>query len=202
MSLARHYESLPQQTHATRLAMWVFVASEMMFFAALFGLYGALRAAHPEGFREGARHSALWLGSANTLILLTSSLAVVLSVDAVRHSRNGLARGLLLLASGLGATFLALKGLEYSRHLADGIRPGAGASSPGEQMFFDLYYVMTGLHALHVILGIGLLLWLAARASRLRPDEHGHVALELGGLYWHFVDAIWLFLWPIFYLMR
>ena len=200
--LALHYEDLEKQTHATKLAMWVFLASEMMFFAALFGLYGALRASWAEGFEHGARRSALALGTANTVILLTSSLVVVLAVDAARRGRNGLARGFLLGAIALGFAFLGVKGAEWGEHFREGLVPGRGAESRGEQVFFNLYYIMTGLHALHVIVGIGLLAWLARRARQFEPDEHGHAALELGALYWHFVDVVWLFLWPLFYLMR
>jgi cytochrome c oxidase subunit III len=202
VSLALHYEDIEKQNHAARLGMWVFVASEMMFFAALFGLYAALRAGHPAEFREAARHSALALGTANTALLLTSSLLAVLAVDAARHGRNGRVRLLILGTAALGVVFLGVKGVEYARHFHEGIWPGAGASSRGEQMFFDLYYAMTGLHALHVIAGVGVLAWLARRAPALRPDDHGHMALELGALYWHFVDIVWLFLWPLFYLLR
>lgn len=202
MSGAFPFENDARSAHAARLGMWVFLASESMFFAALFGLYAALRANHADGFREGVRHAELAIGTANTAILLASSLVVVLAVDAVRHARPLLARKLLVGAMALGCTFLALKGVEYSHHFTEGIVPGAGATSQGEQEYFNLYYIMTGLHALHVVAGIIVLGWLARRAPTFTHQDEGHVPLELGGLYWHLVDVVWLFLWPLFYLMR
>jgi len=202
MKLASPYEDAAKETQASKLGMWVFLASESMFFAGLFGLYAALRAAHPEGFALGVRESSLALGTANTAILLTSSLTVVLAVDAVRRSRTARARLMLRLTTLLGLGFLTIKTIEYGGHLASGIRPGAGAASEGEQAFFNLYYATTGLHALHVVVGLAVLAWVAKRASALTADETGHMPLELAALYWHFVDIVWLFLWPTFYLIR
>jgi cytochrome c oxidase subunit 3 len=202
MTLAAQFENAAQRSHAAKLGMWVFVGSESMFFAALFGLYAALRAAHPAGFARGAAGSELAIGTANTVILLTSSLMVVLAVDSVRHGRNGRARAFLGATIALGLGFLALKSIEYGRHLNEGIGPGYGAASDGEQDYFTLYYGMTGLHALHVVIGLGVLAWLFARVHSFRSDEHGHGALELGAIYWHFVDLVWLYLWPLFYLIR
>jgi len=207
--LAIHYQDLEKQAHAVKLGVWIFVASELMIFAGLFGTYAALRCEAPREFAAACRHSALAIGTINTGILLTSSLLVALAVHSVREARAR--AGALLLAGAvlLGAAFLALKGTEYAAHLREGIAPGVrgqadALATPGARAFFNLYYLMTGLHAVHVLAGSIVLAWLAVQTARgvYGPAEHDHVALELGGVYWHFVDVVWLFLWPMFYLLR
>jgi len=207
-AVAEHYEDREKQSHAARLAMWVFLASEVMFFAALFALYGSLRATHPAAFRAGAQHQSLALGTINTIVLITSSFTVALAVHSLRERRRGLAACLLVASATLGCGFLVLKGAEWATHFHEGIVPGPAysfVSLPGHgvQVFFNLYFAMTGLHACHVVAGIVVLAWLARRAAGARETGGTpELAVELGGLYWHLVDLIWLFLWPIFYLLR
>lgn len=201
------FEDLPKQAHAARLGMWAFLGSKVLFFGALFTLYAAYRSEYEEGFAAGARATDLLLGSANTVILITSSFLVALAVHGVRTGASRRAVRLLVAASALGVVFLVLKGIEYAHHFADGIYPGRFFNDPalpgqGVRVFFTLYYLMTGFHALHVAVGIVLLLVLARMASRGRFTEAWHTPLELGGLYWHLVDVVWIFLWPAFYLMR
>lgn len=205
--LRPHFEDLEKQTHAARFGMWVFIASEALLFSALFALYAGYRVAYPHAFHESARHTNLLLGSAMTFVLVTSSLAVALSIGSVREKNGKWTAPALGVGMALGFVFLILKAIEYAEHFRDGIYPGpyyhyAGVPDVGARMFFTLYYVMTGLHALHVMGGIVLLGWLAWLARRGRWSREYHTPLELGGMYWHFVDVIWLFLWPLFYLIR
>ncbi len=202
-----HFEDLEKQAHAARLGMWVFLGSEVLFFGALFGLYASYRVAYGELFRQAAGHTDLALGTVNTFILLTSSFTVAMSIHAARQARPRAATALLALTVVLGAAFLALKGVEYASHFREGIYPGGEyrfeeLPEGGARVFFTLYYFMTGLHALHVLGGVGVLAWLAGRARREAFGPLYDTPLELGGLYWHFVDIVWLFLWPLFYLLR
>lgn len=205
--LQEHFQDLESQAHASQLGMWAFLASEVLFFVGLFTLYAAYRATHPRTFSEAVRHTDLWLGSANTYVLLGASLLVALAVHAVRRERPRRASRLLAWAAVLGVLFLGLKGAEYWRHFQEGIFPGAYYAfetlpGRGARAFFTLYYFMTGLHALHVAGGIGVLGWLSWRARRGAYGSEWHTPLELGGMYWHFVDIVWLFLWPMFYLVK
>jgi cytochrome c oxidase subunit 3 len=205
--LRAHFEDLPKQTHAARLGMWGFLASEVLFFGALFTLFAAYNAEYGAAFRQAARHTDLLLGSLNTAVLITASFLVALAVASVRAERPSRATWLLLAAAALGVLFLVLKGVEYAHHFRDGIYPGAYyhfAALPGDgaKIFFTLYYFMTGLHAVHVIVGVVLLCALAWMTHRGRFTAEWHTPLELGGLYWHLVDVVWIFLWPIFYLLR
>lgn len=201
--LAEHFESLPKQAHAARLAMWTFIASELMLFAALFALYASFATAHGAAFREGVRLNHLALGTTNTVILVTSSFTVALAVHAARVGRARRTAALLGATVALGAVFLAIKGYEYASHFEHGLVPGAvRGGSHALRVFFALYFCTTGLHGLHVIAGMAVLSWLAWGAARRAFRPEAHVPLELGGLYWHLVDIIWLFLWPMFYLFR
>lgn len=205
-----HFEDLEKQTHASHLGMWVFLASEVLFFGVLFTLYSGYRAAFPTEFAHAARHSDLVLGTVNTYLLLLASFLVAASVAAIRAEplSNGRLAGLLLWgAAALGAIFLAIKSAEYAHHFADGIYPGRYYSfeelpGRGAMAFFTLYYVTTGLHFLHVTGGVVLLAWIGRRARRGDFDAVWHTPLELSGMYWHFVDMVWLFVWPCFYLLR
>lgn len=193
------------RAHALHLGMWVFLGSETLLFAGLFALYAAYRGAYPADFAAAVHHNNAVIGTANTAILIVSSFFVAWAIHAIRLGRRRLSLAALAAAMTLGAAFLALKSAEYSEHLAEGIAPGVHYSaavlpSDGAQIFFTLYYAMTGLHALHVIAGISLLGWLAVRVARRRVTAERHTELELGGLYWHLVDVVWIFLWPLLYL--
>ena len=205
--LQEHFEDLGKQTHAAHFAMWVFLGSEILFFGVLFTLYACYRATYPKAFAEAAGHTDLLLGTIMTYLLLTASFLVALAVGAIREDRARAAARLLAAAAVVGAAFLALKLFEYQEHFAEGLYAGhyyryPELLGPGPMIFFTLYYVMTGLHFLHVTGGVGILSWIAWRAHRGAYDRVYHTPLELGGMYWHFVDVVWLFLWPLFYLMR
>lgn len=187
--------------------MWVFLGSELLLFSGLVTLFAAYRVQYPGEFRAAAEHANVLLGTINTYVLLTSSLTVALAIHAARH---GCGRGrvvtFLAITIALGITFDVLKAIEYAGHLADGIAPGPAYSNAevpahGAVLYVTLYYLLTGLHALHVTAGWVVLAWLAVRVLRGRAS-HSHIALELGGLYWHLVDVVWIVLWPLIYLIR
>jgi cytochrome c oxidase subunit 3 len=202
------FQDIEQQTHAAELGMWAFMASEVLFFSGLFGLFTAYRFEYGDVFRQAAAHTDLGLGTANTFILLTSSLLVALSVHGVQHGwRTASVFWMLVATVTLGLLFLALKFLEYAHHFDEGLYPGPYYSNTeltgrGARVFFTLYYAMTGIHAVHVTVGIILMTWMALMVRRGRFDPTYHTPLELSGIYWHFVDIVWVFLWPMFYLMR
>ncbi len=202
-----HFEGGAQQQHAAQLGMWVFLGSEVLFFAALFTLYSSYRAEFPRAFAQAARHTDLLLGTIMTYLLLTASWLVAMAVTRIREARSRSASRLLGGAAAIGIVFLLLKVVEYEEHFAEGIYPGryyhfAELSGPGAEAFFNLYYLMTGAPFLHVAIGVAVLAWIAWRTHRDHFDDVYHTPLELGGMYWHFVDVVWLFLWPFFYLMR
>ncbi len=202
---AAHFEDLAQQAHAARLGTWVFLGSETLLFAALIGLFWSYRIQYWESFELAAHHNLPALGAMMTLVLLVSSFLVAWAVHAIRHGHTRACFGSLCGALALGLTFLGMKAYEYGVHFAEGIFPGqhytfAALPAPGANLFFTLYYFLTGLHALHVVAGLlvlGALAWLTRR-GRFGPQRY-HV-VENGGLYWHLVDIVWLLLWPMLYL--
>lgn len=201
-----HFESLAQQAHAARLGMWIFLGSEVLLFAGLFALLLTYRLHFPAGFQEGIRHNTKVLGSINTAVLLASSTLVAGSVHALRAGRRGRATLLVLGTVALGAVFLAIKLTEYGRHFDEGIFPGGrGAyfdahAHAGLATFWTLYFVTTGLHAVHVTVGMALLLTLAFGIVTGKIAAPATQRLEIGAIYWHLVDVIWIFLWPLLYL--
>jgi len=205
--LADQFESLEKQEHAAKFGLWVFLASEILLFAALFGLYTAYRLMYPAEFARAAGHNNVAIGTINTLILITSSATVALALWAVRGGLKRLASGLVLFSIGCGVLFLILKGVEYNQHFQAGIFPGeayrnAELTGHGAELFFNLYYLITGLHAIHVIVGLVVLCWLAEGSLRGRFGPGNQARFELGTLYWHLVDIVWIFVWPLLYLLR
>jgi cytochrome c oxidase subunit 3 len=206
--LAHHFEDLEQQHEAARLGMWAFLATEVMFFGGLFLGYAVYRNLYPEAFRLASHHLDVLLGATNTAILIGSSLTMAL---AIRSAQAGTRRGqvgFLLATMALGTAFLVIKGFEYRHKWVDHLMPGPGfdvaafgAEGPHARIFFSFYFVMTGLHAFHMVVGFGLLAWIARRASLGEFTPRHHTALEMTGLYWHFVDLVWIFLFPLLYLI-
>lgn len=201
------YAQEATRSGALHLGMWVFLGSETMLFAGLFGLYAGYRGMYPDVFAKAAAHNEEWIGSVNTYILITSSFFVAWAIHLLRLGRRGASLLSLGLVIALGVAFLGLKSLEYYHHLSEGIAPGVyyafeELSAPGAAIFFTLYYFMTGLHALHVIAGLVFLCWLVRGVYRRTVTPERHVVLELGGLYWHLIDIVWIFLWPLLYLLE
>jgi cytochrome c oxidase subunit 3 len=198
------------QTHAvhrddlgSRLGMWLFLVTEMILFAGLFISYSYLRAKYPTEFHHAGSELNAKLGIINTVVLLTSSLTVVLSIVAVQRAEKRRAMALLGSTMLLGVVFLIIKAFEWAAKFHHGLYPNSphlATLAPGEQVFFGLYFTMTGLHGLHVIAGLGVLavMFWWVKTDRIRADRYVH--LENSGLYWHLVDVIWIFLLPLFYL--
>lgn len=203
--LGEQFSDFAAQEETLQLGMWIFLATELLLFAALFALYASYRTMYLGEFKAGIEHNTLWFGTINMYVLLTSSLLAALSVSAVRADRPRTA-GLLLGGTALlGLAFLAIKLYEYKRHFDDGALPGpyyrfAAVPSFGGNRFFTMYWVMTGFHALHVTAGIGVVTWMSVRAWRRFYTPALHAKLTMGTLYWHLVDVIWIFLWPLLYL--
>jgi cytochrome c oxidase subunit 3 len=200
------FENLARQAEAVRFGIWVFLASELLLFAGLFALYTAYRTEYPAGFAAGVGHAELAIGTINTSLLVISSYTAASALRAIRRDARRATLAWLGITLALGSVFLALKGLEYSHHAADGALPGAYYAlrelpGHGGQLFFTLYYFMTGLHVLHLAAAVLVLAWLASRVVRGRTTAAYHADLEAGILYWHLVDCIWIFLYPLFYLM-
>jgi cytochrome c oxidase subunit 3 len=205
--LAEHFGDLQTQHHSARLGMWIFLSSEILLFGGLFALFGSYYVRYTAEFREAAHHNTIFWGSANTFVLITSSLTVALAVWALRHDEPQRAKRLVLATILLGVVFLAIKGIEYRIHAHEGLLPGHHFDSQklhghGAILFYTLYWFMTSVHALHLTVGIGVMSWLVLGIHRRRVDAEHPIALEVGGMYWHLVDIIWIFLWPLLYLVR
>ncbi len=206
-ALAHQFDDVDQQREAATLGMWVFLATEVMFFGGMLTLYTVYRYLYARGFAEGSRHLDLWLGSINTGVLITSSLTMALGVHGARigHRRTLLVS--LVLTMLLGATFLSIKSVEYVHKFEEGLVPGiyftyAGPEAPHVELFVWLYFVLTGVHAVHLMIGIGAVGVIAFMGSRGRFGPAYHTPVELVGLYWHFVDVVWIFLLPLLYLLH
>ena len=202
--VAHQFDDATQQYDAASLGMWVFLVTEIMFFGGVFTAYVVYRAAYPGAFGHASNHLDVALGTFNTVVLIASSLTMALAVHAAHVGDRRWLRLGLILTIILGSVFLGIKFLEYSHKFEEGLVPGPhfhypGTDAPRAQLFFGLYFAMTGLHALHMIIGIGILLVLLAqqRGDRL-PNP---TAIEMTGLYWHFVDIVWIFLFPLLYLI-
>ena len=188
----------------SRLGMWLFVLSELLLFGGMFILYAVHRYKAPGEFHHGSMELEPLLGTLNTVILLTSSLTVALSIDAVKKGRHKSSVVLLIATVALGVLFLGNKGLEWGTKIGNGVYPNSPVllSRPkGEILFFGLYYVTTGLHGLHVLAGVFLLLIMLILLKSERIHQGHFVPFENAGLYWHLVDIVWIFLFPLFYLI-
>lgn len=205
-ALQHHFDDLGQQHEATTLGMWVFLSTEVLFFSGLFLAYAVYRFRFPEAFAEASHHQNILLGATNTAVLIFSSLTVALGVFfAQMNMRKALALSIIATIV-LGSVFLGIKAYEYYEHYAHGLLPGTAftyqsPNAPQMEIFFLLYFIMTGLHALHMVIGIGIFAWLLWKTQRghFSPEYYGPV--EVGGLYWHFVDIVWIFLFPLLYLI-
>ena len=205
-ALAHQFENLEQQREAGTLGMWIFLATEVLFFGGMFTAYTVYRSIYPLAFAEVSQSLDFAFGTAMTAILIGSSFTMVLAVYAAQTGQRKMLILCLVLTIILGLVFLGFKFTEYYQKFEEHHVPGPSFSYPGPfsrqaEMFFSLYFAMTGLHALHMIIGIGILsvlIYLACH-GRFTPDYHNPV--EISGLYWHFVDIVWIFLYPLLYLI-
>jgi cytochrome c oxidase subunit 3 len=235
--VAHHFENAEQQFHAANLGMWIFLATEVMFFGGLFAAYAVYRYSYPEAFIYGSRELHLIAGTVNTAVLLLSSFFVALAVHAAYTGRNRATAAFLAGGILMGLVFLGVKVYEYSdkfahhrvpgpnfslghngEHAAEGAAGDHAAAGKSEhleetvppdetledhvQVFYSLYFAMTGLHAVHMIIGVVLLGVIAVAALRGSFSHEYYTPVEIGGLYWHFVDVVWVFLFPLLYLIR
>jgi cytochrome c oxidase subunit 3 len=203
---AHQFDDAEQQHEASWIGMWIFLATEVMFFGGLFTGYTVYRSAYAQAFADASNHLNVWLGTINTAVLIGSSFTMALAVRNAQLGDRRLIVRLLLLTIILGCVFLGTKFFEYYQKFGEHLVPGSSfiyespLARPAE-IFFSFYFAMTGMHALHMIIGIGLLTALVFRASRGRFSPAYYTPVELIGLYWHFVDIVWIFLFPLLYLV-
>jgi cytochrome c oxidase subunit 3 len=199
------FADLRQQEDAARLGMWVFLATEVLFFGGIAMLYLAYRTGYAEAFAQAGRRTDIVIGTINTAVLLTGSFLVAWAVAAAQAGSTGFAAWLLRAAALLGIVFLALKGLEYHEEYAEHLVPGinfavAGPQAGGIALFFILYFIATGVHAIHLGIGIVVLGVMAHKAKTGAFASGYQGPITIAALYWHFVDLIWVFLFALIYL--
>jgi cytochrome c oxidase subunit 3 len=204
--LAHHFDTQEQQDGAIRLGMWMFLGTEVLLFAGLFLGYTVYRHFYHEAFHEASRHLSLALGTTNTIVLITSSLFVALAYHSVKQGKNKVAAILLALTILCALGFLGIKSVEYAEKFREGALPGkwyhfAEVTAPGANLYYTVYFLMTGLHALHVIVGMSVLIYDLKGVVQGKYGPKNYLAVELGGLYWHLVDLVWIFLFPLLYLI-
>ncbi|MGB6632668.1 MAG: cytochrome c oxidase subunit 3 family protein, partial [Terriglobales bacterium] len=205
-----------QQFESATLGMWVFLLTEIMFFGGMFCAYLIYRLTYFNAFAAGSQQLNIWLGATNTGVLIVSSVTVVLAVKAAEAGKRKLLVGYLLVTVLLGLTFLVIKGFEYKEKFEKHHVPGStfnftdkfddnGKQIPVEskeaELFFSLYFVMTGMHAIHMIIGCGLFIGLTVLAWKGHYTSSYFTPIENAGLYWHFVDIVWIYLFPLLYLI-
>ena len=187
-----------------KIGMWMFLFTELLFFGGMFLLYSVFRYRFALDFHVAAANENIVLGSLNTFILLTSSFTIALAIAALRKGKGRLSSSLQLATIALGTAFLAIKYVEWAQKIRLGLYPNSPVllqKSPGEILFFGLYYVMTGIHGLHVLIGIGAIAFMVVYTREKKITRQNPIRLENTGLYWHFVDIIWIYLFPLFYLI-
>jgi cytochrome c oxidase subunit 3 len=205
--VAHHFDDAEQQHGAASLGMWVFLVTEVMLFGGMFTAYVVYRSLFPDAFGHASSHLDVRLGTINTAVLICSSLTMAMAVHAAQIGADRRRIIAWLVATLLlGTAFLGIKAYEYAHKIHQGLAPGPaftyeGADARQAELFFSIYFAMTGTHAFHMIIGAGVLTWLIVQARRGRFGPAYFTPVELGGLYWHFVDIAWIFLFPLLYLI-
>jgi cytochrome c oxidase subunit III len=204
--LGPQFDDAEQQRNAATMGMWLFLATEVLFFGAMFLGYTAYRYSYPQAFADASRHTLIGFGGTNTAVLLISSTVMAFAVRAASHNKRWLLGLLLFATASLGALFLVIKGFEYAHEIHEGLFPGRNfhidSTDPKHaELFYYLYWLMTGVHALHVTIGVLLISFFAVRAWLTNAFMNHDTPVELLGLYWHFVDIVWVFLFPLIYMI-
>jgi len=205
--LQHHFDDSAQQLESSTLGMWVFLVTEVMFFGGMFGAYTVYRNMYPEAFASTSHFMNVTIGAINTGVLIFSSFTMVLAVRSAQLGQKKALIAFLVLTLILGCVFLSLKYVEYHEKWVDHHIPGPGFQYADSryahqaQILFYLYFAMTGMHAIHMIVGAGLLITLIAMSARNRFSSKWYTPVEMIGLYWHFVDIVWIFLFPLLYLI-
>jgi cytochrome c oxidase subunit 3 len=207
-NLAHHFVSLDQQTDTSVFGMWVFLGTEILFFGGALMAYMVYRQWYPEAFAMASHEIAVLPGAINTGVLIMSSLTMALAVHAAQTGERQKIMGFIVVTMLLGMVFLGIKGYEYHEKFVEGHIPGLGLEFKFEpefygpaQIFFSLYFVLTGLHALHMIVGLGIMTWMLIWVKKGVITDDYFSPIEIAGLYWHFVDIVWIFLFPLLYLI-
>jgi len=205
--VAVQFDDAEQQRESATIGMWVFLATEVMFFGGMFLGYAVYRSSYPMAFGEASRRLDIVLGALNTAILLTSSLTMAMAVHAAHQGKRRQLVGFLIGTIVLGSAFLGIKFYEYFQKFEEHLVPGRGFALEGadprhSQLFFSFYFAMTGMHAVHMIIGIVMMGVLIVFALRGKYSERYYNPVEMAGLYWHFVDIVWVFLFPLLYLVE
>lgn len=205
--LAPWFRSWEEQSESNMLGMWLFLVTEVLFFGGLFAAYALYRWQNPEAFMVGSAQLDVTLGAINTAVLIASSFTMAMGVWCAQTGRKNALVGNLVATLVLGTTFLVVKYFEYAEKFEHGLVPfdwhfsGGGADPDRVRQFFHLYFAMTGMHALHMIIGAVILTWIIIRAARGAYTAQWHDPVHMFGLYWHFVDLVWIFLFPLLYLI-
>jgi cytochrome c oxidase subunit 3 len=205
-----HFTTMEQQFDTAKLGMWLFIATEILLFGGLFVGFGMMQSRYPREFVEAHEHLKRWQGALNTVVLLVSSFTMVLAVQSAKTNKKAKTVGFLALTIVCACIFLVVKYFEYAHKFEEGWLPGKyyhamGDSIPGSHgyaTFFSFYFMMTGLHGIHILVGIGVLSWILMRAKRGEFSNAYYTPVELVGLYWHVVDMIWIYLFPLYYLIQ
>jgi cytochrome c oxidase subunit 3 len=204
-ALEKQFADLAHQSETAELGIWGFIATEVLFLGGLFAAYGFYRYQHPAGVAEAAAHTKIVIGSINTGLLLTSSFFMSWASLAARDGESRLAGGVMFAAAALGVAFIALKGVEYAEEIGEHLWPGPGfsldtADPRAGEVFYFCYWLLTGLHALHLMIGVGAICVIAHRARLGHYSAAYHAPVRVVSLYWHFVDIVWIFLYVLIYL--
>ncbi len=205
--LQHHFDRPEQQADASKIGMWLFLVTEILLFGGLFVGFAIMQSMHPEAFLAGHHHLDRTLGFINTLVLLASSYTMVRAVHSARTGKRQQLVIFLLITLMFAAMFLGIKYFEYSHKIHEGLLPGryyhhAGDTVPGQFMFFSFYFMMTGLHGIHILAGMLAISWLVFRSRRGDFSPAYYTPVDLVGLYWHLVDIIWIYLFPLLYLIQ
>ena len=206
--LRHHFEDLGQQFESSTLGMWVFLLTEIMFFGGMFGAYTVYRSMYPAAFASTSKYMNPLLGGINTAVLICSSLTMALAVRGSHIGNRKVVRWMLILTMIFGIAFIGVKFSEYYAHYLDQKVPWLNFEyndhpnlAQNAKILFCFYFFMTGFHALHMFVGLGLLTWLLIKNERMRFGPEYYSPVEITGLYWHFVDIVWIFLFPLLYLI-
>ncbi len=204
--LQHHFHDAEQQAQAAKLGVWLFLLTEILLFGGLFCAYAVYRAWYPDMFWEAHKLLDLTLGTINTVVLITSSVTMALAIREMQLGRRLTTLYYLYATLAFACTFLVIKYFEYSHKFHLGQLPGkyytfTGLEGNNPHIFFSIYFMMTGLHGIHVLGGMGLITWMILRVKRGQLSAEYYTPLEMTGLYWHLVDLIWIFLFPLFYLI-
>lgn len=208
-TLQHHFATKEQQLDASKIGMWLFLATEILLFGGLFVGYGLMQNRYPEAWVAAHHHLQRSLGALNTVVLLISSFTMVMAVWASQQSKRKVLIICLILTLLCAGVFLGVKYFEYSHKFHDGLLPGKyfdplkeHQNPPHQQIFFSFYFMMTGLHGLHILGGMGAITWVLIGAIKGKYNSNYYTPVDLVGLYWHLVDLIWIYLFPLLYLIQ